>query len=139
MANLLSNAIKFSNDGGSIFVTIRPMTGQTIQIEVMDTGIGISEEQIPSLFERFSKTTHSELQPGSGLGLALVKELSELHGGGVTVKSKEGEGSVFTVTMRVDRSFLTTISLPIKLLRTKHQLLKPLFQIPLLYPKVRKN
>ncbi|MBK8852294.1 MAG: response regulator [Saprospiraceae bacterium] len=105
MANLLSNAIKFSNDGGSIFVTIRPMTGQTIQIEVMDTGIGISEEQIPSLFERFSKTTHSELQPGSGLGLALVKELSELHGGGVTVKSKEGEGSVFTVTMRVDRSF----------------------------------
>ncbi len=105
VTNLISNAIKFSNDGGSIFVAIHSVTSQTIQIDVVDTGIGISEDQIPNLFERFSKTTHSELQPGSGLGLALVKELSELHGGGVAVKSKDGEGSVFTVTLRVDRSF----------------------------------
>lgn len=105
IVNLISNAIKFSHDGGNILIYIYPISDGFLQMEIRDNGIGIPADQLPTLFDRFSKSSQNEIQPGSGLGLALVKELCELHGGSVSADSKDGEGSVFTVRLNVERSF----------------------------------
>ncbi|TBR61886.1 adenylate cyclase [Westiellopsis prolifica IICB1] len=96
--NLLSNAMKFTPEGGMITVAMQSQNGHCILI-VEDTGIGILPEQIPFLFERFRQAEGSENRSyeGTGLGLALVKELVELHGGKVTVKSVYGQGTTFSV------------------------------------------
>lgn len=96
--NLVYNAIKFNREGGSIKVTA-VRTETTVVIQVVDTGTGIAEKELPSIFDRFyqsSSTEHLNSQ-GIGIGLALVRELTELHGGDVHVTSREGEGSCFTV------------------------------------------
>ncbi|MCC5634660.1 response regulator [Nostoc sp. CHAB 5844] len=96
--NLLSNAMKFTPEDGTIGVTLQHQDDYCI-LQVKDTGIGIVQEQIPLLFERFRQAEGSENRSyeGSGLGLALVKELVELHGGKVTVDSVYGEGTTFTL------------------------------------------
>jgi len=96
--NLFSNAMKFTPAGGKITVRVEPV-GNCCLLLVKDTGIGITTEQIPHLFERFRQAEGSTNRSyeGSGLGLALVKELVELHGGQVLVESVYGEGSTFTV------------------------------------------
>jgi len=98
--NLLSNAMKFTPSGGAITVTVK-QTGENCILEVTDTGIGIAEHQIPHLFQRFRQAEGSENRSyeGTGLGLALVKELVEMHGGNITVKSVYGEGSTFRVSL----------------------------------------
>ncbi|HEY9847979.1 MAG TPA: response regulator [Leptolyngbyaceae cyanobacterium] len=98
--NLLSNAMKFTEAGGSIAVKVEP-AGDHIRIQVKDTGIGIRTEQIPHLFERFRQAEGSvnRSYEGSGLGLALVKELVELHGGQISVESIYQAGTTFTVWM----------------------------------------
>ncbi|HEY9616381.1 MAG TPA: response regulator [Microcoleaceae cyanobacterium] len=99
--NLLSNAMKFTPAGGSITVTLQP-AGNHCVLKVIDTGIGIRPDQIPHLFERFRQAEGSANRSyeGSGLGLALVKELVELHGGQVAVDSNYGQGSTFTIWMQ---------------------------------------
>jgi len=96
--NLLSNAMKFTPEDGTISVKLQHQDDYCI-LQVKDTGIGIVQEQIPLLFERFRQAEGSENRSyeGSGLGLALVKELVELHGGKVTVDSVYGEGTTFTL------------------------------------------
>ncbi|MEA5604738.1 response regulator [Nostoc sp. UHCC 0252] len=96
--NLLSNAMKFTPEGGTISVRLKSERDRCI-LEVKDTGIGIVKEQIPHLFERFRQAEGSANRSyeGSGLGLALVKELVELHGGQVTVESVYGEGTTFSL------------------------------------------
>jgi len=96
--NLLSNAMKFTPGGGSISVSLEP-AGDHCLLKVIDTGIGIRPDQIPYLFERFRQAegSASRSYEGSGLGLALVKELVELHGGQISVDSTYGEGSTFTI------------------------------------------
>ncbi len=96
--NLLSNAMKFTPGGGSISVSLEP-AGDHCLLKVIDTGIGIRPDQIPYLFERFRQAEGSASRgyEGSGLGLALVKELVELHGGQISVDSTYGEGSTFTI------------------------------------------
>ncbi|MBE9205236.1 response regulator [Nostoc sp. LEGE 06077] len=96
--NLLSNAMKFTPEDGTISVTLQNQEEYCI-LQVKDTGIGIIQEQIPMLFERFRQAEGSENRSyeGSGLGLALVKELVELHGGKITVDSVYGEGTTFTL------------------------------------------
>ena len=96
--NLLSNAMKFTPTGGSITVLLEP-AGDHCSLQVVDTGIGIRPDQIPHLFERFRQAEGSanRSHEGSGLGLALVKELVELHGGQISVDSTYGEGTTFTV------------------------------------------
>lgn len=96
--NLLSNAMKFTPEGGTISVILQPDAERCI-LQVQDTGIGIVQEQIPYLFERFRQAEGSENRSyeGSGLGLALVKELVEMHGGQVTVESVYGQGTTFTL------------------------------------------
>ncbi|MDZ7953862.1 response regulator [Nostoc sp. DedQUE09] len=96
--NLLSNAMKFTPEGGTISVRLKSERDRCI-LQVQDTGIGIVKEQIPHLFERFRQAEGSANRSyeGSGLGLALVKELVELHGGQVTVESVYGEGTTFSL------------------------------------------
>ncbi len=98
--NLLSNAMKFTPGGGSITVKVQTV-GENCILQVKDTGIGIDAKQIPHLFERFRQAEGSENRSyeGTGLGLALVKELVEMHGGTVTVESVYGEGTTFTVSL----------------------------------------
>ncbi|MBN3938646.1 response regulator [Nostoc sp. NMS9] len=96
--NLLSNAMKFTPEGGMIALRLKSERDRCI-LQVQDTGIGIVKEQIPHLFERFRQAEGSANRSyeGSGLGLALVKELVELHGGQVTVESVYGEGTTFSL------------------------------------------
>nr|WP_229820887.1 SpoIIE family protein phosphatase [Streptomyces ruber] len=97
--NLLSNALKFTFDG-SIRVTVGAEDGRAV-VTVADTGIGVPEAEIPRLFERFHRIEHarSRSNEGSGIGLALVRELVGLHGGTITADSVEGEGTSFTVRL----------------------------------------
>ncbi|MEA5571795.1 ATP-binding protein, partial [Calothrix sp. UHCC 0171] len=96
--NLLSNAMKFTPEGGTISITVESI-GNKCLLQVKDTGIGILKEQIPHLFERFRQAEGSENRSyeGTGLGLALVKELVEIHGGNVTVESEYGKGTTFNI------------------------------------------
>jgi PAS domain S-box-containing protein len=97
--NLLSNAFK-ATQRGHIEVTLRPAGGE-VELAVEDTGTGIPPEELPRLFSRFHRVRGSlgRSHEGSGIGLALVRELAELHGGRVAVRSALGAGSRFTVTL----------------------------------------
>ncbi len=105
--NLLSNAMKFTPAGGTITVSVCP-AGDHCLIKVQDTGIGIRNDQIPHLFERFRQADGSTNRSyeGSGLGLALVKELVELHGGKITVESVYGSGTTFTIWVQTGMAHL---------------------------------
>ena len=96
MSNLLENAAKYNREHGSIsIVTGRDDNGVTVKIE--DTGIGIPEEALSHIFEPFYRVDQSRSRAvgGAGLGLPLVKDIVEKHGGEVTVKSAAGEGTTF--------------------------------------------
>jgi signal transduction histidine kinase/response regulator RpfG family c-di-GMP phosphodiesterase len=105
--NLLSNAVKFTPEGGKITLKVES-AGAHCLLQVKDTGIGIRTEQIPYLFERFRQAegSASRSYEGSGLGLALVKELVELHGGKISVESVYGEGTTFTVWLHFGSTHL---------------------------------
>ncbi|MEU5105693.1 SpoIIE family protein phosphatase [Streptomyces sp. NPDC021354] len=95
--NLLSNALKFTFAGG---VTVRmAAAGERARLTVTDTGTGVPPEELPYLFDRFHQVrgARSRSHEGSGIGLALVKDLVELHAGTVSVSSRPGEGTTFTV------------------------------------------
>lgn len=99
--NLLSNAMKFTPSGGRIQMTIQP-AGDRCLLQVSDTGIGIRADQIPHLFERFRQAegSVSRSYEGTGLGLALVKELVDLHGGTIDVQSEYGHGTTFSIWLK---------------------------------------
>lgn len=101
--NLVSNAVKFSKIHGEVKISIKLNDMQTVEIQISDDGIGIPAEQISGIFDRFYQVDNSSTRnyEGTGIGLALVKELIELHKGKVTVTSIEGEGSIFTVILPV--------------------------------------
>ncbi|HET6954405.1 MAG TPA: hybrid sensor histidine kinase/response regulator [Acidimicrobiales bacterium] len=98
--HLISNAVKFSHDGGPVEVTLR-RAGADAVIEVVDQGLGIPLAEQPHVFERFSRSSiaSSKEIPGIGLGLSISKVIVEAHGGSVAMRSVEGEGSTFTVTL----------------------------------------
>ncbi|SCL32073.1 SpoIIE family protein phosphatase [Micromonospora inyonensis] len=97
--NLLSNAVKFTFDG-EIRVRVLAVPGGA-RLEVTDTGVGIADDERAQVFERFHRVpgVRSRTHEGTGIGLALVRELVEMHGGEVGVASRVGEGSTFTVTV----------------------------------------
>jgi two-component system sensor histidine kinase BaeS len=97
ISNLLTNAAKFTPAGGTVHLTVRPEPNQVV-LEVADTGIGISPNDINHVFERFWRSRSSPAQ-GSGVGLAVVAELVAAHHGTVTVSSAPGHGSLFTVKL----------------------------------------
>jgi signal transduction histidine kinase len=97
--NLLSNAVKFTPAGGSVDVTAWRVNGE-VRVSVADTGPGIAAADRERIFEEFQQTEVGvEQQEGTGLGLALSKQLIELHGGRIWVESEVGKGSTFTFTL----------------------------------------
>ena len=103
--NLLSNAVKFTPDGGKVTTNL-DITPTMLQVEVIDTGIGIAEEDQMKLFAPFTQidTAKSRRFGGTGLGLALTQRLIELHGGEICVSSEEGRGSTFTFSMPINQT-----------------------------------
>ncbi|MCL2808420.1 MAG: DUF3365 domain-containing protein, partial [Coriobacteriia bacterium] len=105
--NLLSNAIKFTQRGGEASVTVScdPDEAGWILIVVCDTGIGIQEEDLPLVFEKFTQLDKSSYRrfSGSGIGLSVAKDLAEAHSGTITVTSVPKQGSTFTVRLPVDK------------------------------------
>ena len=99
LTNLIDNAIKFNRDGGTI--TIAFERGNVDRIKVIDTGEGIPAQHLDRLFERFYRVDRARSRDlgGTGLGLAIVKHLSRAHGGEVTVSSRVGEGTQFTIEL----------------------------------------
>lgn len=97
--NLLSNAFKFTLEG-QITVSLRQVD-HMVEFTVQDTGIGIAAENLPRIFERFQRVraTHARSFEGSGIGLSLVQELVQLHGGTIHATSAIGEGTTFTITL----------------------------------------
>ena len=96
--NLLSNAMRYTNPGGSVKVKLYGHADNAV-IEVRDTGIGISEKDLPNVFERFYRADESRARVtgGSGVGLAIAKAAVDAHGGEITVQSVKGEGSCFRI------------------------------------------
>jgi signal transduction histidine kinase len=96
--NLITNAIHYTPDGGEIRVTA-DYDGSRIRVAVKDNGIGIEEKYLPKIFERFFRVKNDKTRSitGTGLGLAIVKGILDSLGGSITVESKPGSGSTFTV------------------------------------------
>jgi len=106
LSNLLSNAFKFTPDGGAVRVTVNGDDGAA-RIMIRDSGPGIPAPDLDLIFDRFHRARTAGTQPGTGIGLALAKELIALHGGTITVASEEGFGSTFTITLRKGRAHLS--------------------------------
>jgi PAS domain S-box-containing protein len=106
LLNLLSNALKFTFEG-RIGVTVR-RDGDVAELRVTDTGVGIASSEIPHLFERFHRVrgAASRTHEGSGIGLALVRDLAELHGGSIEVESRIAEGTTFSVRIPLGSAHL---------------------------------
>jgi PAS domain S-box-containing protein len=104
--NILSNALKYSRQGTIALDTRKD--GNNIRVTISDTGIGIPEDQLAKIFNRFHRVENSEgrSQEGTGIGLALVKELVKLHGGSISVSSTQGKGSVFTIELPTGKAHL---------------------------------
>lgn len=102
LINLLDNALRYTPAGGTVTVHAREEGGEVL-IDVEDTGHGIEPEHIPHLFERFYRTewARAEDAAGTGLGLPIVKEIVEAHGGTISVTSRVGQGSIFTLRIPV--------------------------------------
>ncbi|HJT15976.1 MAG TPA: HAMP domain-containing sensor histidine kinase, partial [Thermoanaerobaculia bacterium] len=101
LLNLLTNAVKFTPEGGTIQVGCRGEDDK-VHVDVSDTGIGIAEENIASIFEPFVQVhaRYTPAQHGVGLGLSISRELVRAMGGDLAVKSEFGQGSTFTITLR---------------------------------------
>ena len=106
LSNLISNAIKYTSAGGKVTIDTKELPYDKegyvlIQTKVSDTGIGMSEEFLPSLFELFTRERNTTLSkiPGTGLGMAIVKNLVDLMNGSIEVESELGKGSTFTITI----------------------------------------
>lgn len=101
VGNLVSNAVKYTPSGGTVTVTLAPQGDDVVVLHVADDGIGISEEDQRGLFGAFFRTTNPDAlrEPGTGLGLAIVATIVERHRGAVSVRSRLGEGTTFTVAL----------------------------------------
>ena len=98
ITNLVHNAIKFTPAGGRITITSRALEGSVV-VHIADTGIGIPEEDLPRVFERFYKGDKARAGGGTGMGLAIAKHVIQAHGGSIWVRSEEGEGSTFAFSL----------------------------------------
>jgi len=100
LTNLLDNAIKFTPEGGTVEVAVRRSAGGA-EVQVSDSGRGIPDEALPRIFERFYRVERSRSREagGTGLGLAIAKHIIDAHGGQISVGSRVGHGSVFTVRL----------------------------------------
>lgn len=101
--NLIGNAIKFVPDGGRIRILLHKGT-DSLKVVVSDCGIGMSQETISRMYEKFYQGDKSHATDGNGLGLTLVKRIVDLHNGEIEVSSMEGKGTTFTISLPVDEN-----------------------------------
>jgi signal transduction histidine kinase len=116
ITNVLSNAFKFTPEGGKVEVTVshKPSSfpplvkGGSVEIVIADTGIGMPKDQIDKIFDRFYQVdgSHTREQEGTGIGLALTKELIDLHKGKIEVESEESKGSIFKLIFPLGKDHL---------------------------------
>ena len=95
---LLDNAVRYTPEGGNVTVSVRE-DGDRVALDVPDTGIGIPEDQLPLIFERFHRADPSRSDGGAGLGLSIASQIAESHGGQIRVESTPGKGSTFTLLL----------------------------------------
>ncbi len=98
IVNIVHNAIKFTPSGGRVAISTKH-SGESVMAQVSDTGIGISKDDLPHIFERFFKADKSRSTSGTGLGLAIAKHIVQTHGGSIWVESEEGKGSTFSFSL----------------------------------------
>jgi signal transduction histidine kinase len=102
LLNMVTNAIKYTPQGGTIALNLEADT-DWVTFTVRDTGIGIAAGDLPHIFERFWRAdparSRTGARPGTGLGLAITQWIAEAHGGSITVQSRPGRGSIFTVRL----------------------------------------
>ncbi|MEA4889699.1 MAG: ATP-binding protein [Clostridiaceae bacterium] len=103
LINLIDNAIKYNQEDGKVYINAIRQTDGTIRLSVRDTGVGIDPEHQDRVFERFYRVDKSRSRElgGTGLGLSIVKHIAQLYGGYATVDSRIGEGSTFTVVLKI--------------------------------------
>ncbi len=109
VANLVANALKFTARGGSVLVSVQLLSTGAATVTVRDTGVGISSDELPRIFDRFYRGTEglaaanrTARATGSGLGLAIVKSIVDMHAGRIVVESLPGEGTSFALTFPAD-------------------------------------
>ena len=109
VANLVANALKFTTRGGSVLVSVQLLSTGAATVTVRDTGVGISSDELPRIFDRFYRgteglaaTSRAARATGSGLGLAIVKSIMDMHAGRIVVESLPGEGTSFALTFPAD-------------------------------------
>tara|TARA_B110000858_G_scaffold194218_1_gene248180 strand:+ start:29283 stop:30683 length:1401 start_codon:yes stop_codon:yes gene_type:complete len=103
LSNLLDNAIKYTPKGGSITLESE-VSGKDVLIKISDTGVGISQEDLPNIFQRFYRCDTSRSKPGTGLGLCLALAIAKAHWGNISVSSKIAEGTEFVVSLPISIS-----------------------------------
>ena len=111
IVNVMSNSVKYTAENGLVELSARPSSnGKNVVIKVKDNGMGIPEEDVPRLFERFYRVEKSRTSDtgGTGLGLAIAKEIVEAHGGNIHITSKLGEGTTVRVVLPVETGLEST-------------------------------
>jgi two-component system phosphate regulon sensor histidine kinase PhoR len=103
ITNLVHNAIKFTPKNGKVNIST-DLSENSVLVKVSDTGIGISKEDLPRIFERFYKADKARAGEGAGLGLAIAKHVVQEHGGNIWAESNEGKGSTFFFTLPLKTS-----------------------------------
>lgn len=116
LSNLISNALNFTDEGSltvKVSIVDTSENKDQVQVEVIDTGIGISEENIQRIFEEFTRVETTKKQyEGTGLGLTITKKIIDLLQGTLNLKSKPGEGSIFTVSLPLERGEMLSVNVP---------------------------
>ena len=110
LSNLLANAVRFTPPGGEVTITATPEGGRVL-VRVADTGVGVSSEHLPRLFERFYRADPSRSRDdgsGTGIGLAIARSIVEGHGGRITAESEPGRGAVFTFDLPSTEAAVST-------------------------------
>jgi signal transduction histidine kinase len=95
---LLDNAVKYTQDGGSVTVRVEERD-DSVGLAVTDTGVGIPEDQLPLVFERFYRAEEARAEGGAGLGLSIARQIAEAHGGTIEAGSNLGVGSTFVLLL----------------------------------------
>jgi signal transduction histidine kinase len=95
---LLDNAVKYTPQGGTVTVGVRGREDR-VELEVSDNGVGIGEDELPLIFERFHRAVAARAEDGAGLGLSIARQIAEAHGGTIEATSKLGVGSTFVLVL----------------------------------------
>jgi two-component system phosphate regulon sensor histidine kinase PhoR len=105
--NILSNAVKYTPENGTIFFALTNQD-DAVEFVINDTGYGISQEDLPYIFDRSYRSSDADItkHPGTGLGLTITSEIVHLHGGQIEVQSEPGEGTQFTIRIPKEDYYL---------------------------------